>query len=67
MNLSEAIDMVEKDERALQEKYAKLAEEEQDPFVKVFFARIVKDAKKHEQKLHKKYEKILAALSKKAF
>lgn len=67
MNLSEAIDLVEKDERALQEKYSRLVDEETDPFVKAFFNRIVKDAKKHEKKLHKKYEKILATLNKKAF
>ena len=67
MNLSEAIDMVVKDERMLQEKYAKIAEQEVDPFVKTFFNRIVKDAVKHEKKLHKKYEKLLAALNKKTF
>ncbi len=67
MNLSEAIDMVAKDERALQEKYLKLADEETDPFVKAFFNRIVKDATKHEKKLHKKYEKVLSSLSKKTF
>lgn len=67
MNLSEAIDMVTKDERELQEKYLKLADQETDPFAKAFFNRIVKDAAKHEKKLHKKYEKILATLNKKAF
>lgn len=67
MNLSEAIDMVAKDERALQEKYLKMADEETDPFVKAFFNRIVKDAVKHEKKIHKKYEKILSALNKKTF
>ena len=53
MNLSEAIDMVVKDERSLQEKYLKLADGETDPFVKAFFNRIVKDATKHEKKLQK--------------
>ncbi|MEP9410257.1 MAG: hypothetical protein HRF42_02440 [Candidatus Brocadia sp.] len=67
MNLSEAIDMVEKDERSLQEKYLKLAEQETDPFVKTFFNRIVKDAIKHEKKVHKKYKKILSSLNKKVF
>ena len=67
MNLSEAIDMVTKDERELQEKYLKMADQETDPFVKAFFNRIVKDAAKHEKKLHKKYEKILSALNKKIF
>ena len=67
MNLSEAIDMIAKDERALQEKYLRLADEESDPFVKAFFNRIVKDATKHERKVNKKYAKILAALSKKTF
>lgn len=67
MNLSEAIDMVAKDERALQEKYLKMADQETDPFVKAFFNRIVKDAVKHEKKIHKKYEKILSALNKKTF
>ena len=67
MNLSEAIDLVAKDERELQEKYLKMADQEADPFVKAFFNRIVKDATKHEKKLHKKYEKILASLSKKTF
>jgi len=67
VNLSEAIDMVTKDERELQEKYLKLADQETDPFAKAFFNRIVKDAAKHEKKLHKKYEKILSTLSKKTF
>ncbi len=67
MNLSEAIDMVAKDERALQEKYLKMADQETDPFVKAFFNRIVKDAVKHEKKIHKKYEKILSSLNKKTF
>lgn len=67
MNLSEAIDMVTKDERELQEKYLKMADQETDPFAKAFFNRIVKDAAKHEKKLHKKYEKILSTLSKKTF
>ena len=67
MNLSEAIEMVAKDERELQEKYLKMADQETDPFVKAFFNRIVKDATKHEKKLRKKYEKILASLSKKTF
>ena len=67
MNLSEAIDMVTKDERELQEKYLKMADRETDPFVKAFFNRIVKDAAKHEKKLHKKYEKILSTLNKKTF
>jgi len=67
VNLSEAIDMVTKDERELQEKYLKMADQETDPFTKAFFNRIVKDAAKHEKKLHKKYEKILAALNKKTF
>ncbi len=59
--------MVTKDERELQEKYLKMADKETDPFVKAFFNRIVKDAAKHEKKLHKKYEKILSALNKKTF
>ena len=67
MNLSEAIDMVTKDERELQEKYLKMADQETDPFTKAFSNRIVKDAAKHEKKLHKKYEKILSALNKKTF
>ena len=67
MDLSEAMDMVTKDERELQEKYLKMADQETDPFVKAFFNRIVKDAAKHEKKLHKKYEKILTALNKKTF
>ena len=67
MNLSEAIEMVAKDERELQEKYLKMGDTETDPFVKAFFNRIVKDARKHEKKLRKKYEKILASLNKKTF
>ena len=67
MNLSEAIDMVTKDERELQEKSLKMADTETDPFAKAFFNRIVKDAAKHEKKLHKKYEKILSTLNKKTF
>lgn len=50
MNLTEAIDMVAKDERDLQSKYTKLADGETDPFVKAFLNRIVKDAIKHEKK-----------------
>ena len=38
MNLSEAMDMVIKDEIELQEKYVKLAEQETDPLLKAFFA-----------------------------
>ena len=67
MNLSEAIETVARDERELQEKYLKMADQETDPFVKAFFNRIVKDATKHEKKLRKKYEKILASLNKKTF
>ena len=44
-----------------------MADQETDPFAKAFFNRIVKDAAKHEKKLHKKYEKILSALNKKTF
>lgn len=61
------MDMVTKDERELQEKYLKMADQETDPFAKAFFNRIVKDAAKHEKKLHKKYEKILSTLNKKTF
>ncbi|GEM_PF-1836212 len=67
MDISEAMDTVMNDERALQEKYAKLAEQENDPFVKAFFNRIVKDATKHEKKVWKKHEKILATLKKRTF
>ncbi len=67
MNLSQALDMVAKDERELQEKYLKLADQETDPFVKAFFQRIVKDAAKHEKKVHKKYSKLLSTLSKKTY
>ncbi|TVM03856.1 MAG: hypothetical protein CV087_03035 [Candidatus Brocadia sp. WS118] len=67
MNLTDAIDMVAKGERDLQEKYTKLAEEETDPFVKAFLHRIVKDAIKHEKKIYKKYEKVLATLNKKTY
>jgi rubrerythrin len=67
MNLSEAMQMVIKDKQDMQEKYAKLAEQETDPLLKTFFNRSVKDAKKHEKKLHKKYEKLLSALKKEAF
>lgn len=67
MNLSEAMDMVARDERELQEKYLKLADQENDPFVKAFFNRVVKDARKHEKKVYKKYTKVLASLSKKIY
>ncbi|MCF6148624.1 MAG: hypothetical protein E3K37_08190 [Candidatus Kuenenia sp.] len=67
MDLPDALEMVINDERELQEKYKKLAEEEQNPFVKAFFKRIVKDALKHEKKVHKKYEKLLSALKKKTY
>ncbi len=53
MNLSEVMDMVARDERELQEKYQKPAEQETDPFVKAFFSRVVKDAAKHEKKVQK--------------
>ncbi|BBO18474.1 conserved hypothetical protein [Candidatus Brocadia pituitae] len=59
--------MVAKDERELQEKYSKVIEQETDPFVKAFLQRIVKDAIKHEKKVYKKYEKVLAALNKKTY
>ena len=67
MNLSEALEMVAKDERELQEKYLKLSEQESDPFVKAFFNRIVKDAVKHEKKVYKKYQKIITTLNKKTY
>lgn len=67
MNLSEAMDMVAKDERELQEKYSKLASQETDPFVQVFLKRIVKDAIKHEKKVRKKYSKLLSTLNKKTY
>ncbi|MCF6156513.1 MAG: hypothetical protein E3K36_15015 [Candidatus Brocadia sp.] len=67
MDLSQALDIVAKDERELQEKYLKLADQETDPFVKAFFHRIVKDAVKHEKKVNKKYEKILRTISKKTY
>ncbi len=67
MNLSEAMDMVIKDENEFQEKYTKLAEQETDPLLKTFFNRIVKDAKRHEKKLHKKYARILSTLKKRTF
>ena len=67
MNLSEAMDMVIKDEVELQEKYIKFAEQETDPLLKAFFTRIVKDAKYHEKKLHKKYGKLLSTLKKRTF
>lgn len=65
--LSETMDMVARDERELQEKCLKLAEQETDSFVKAFFSRIVKDAAKHEKKVHKKYAKLLSTLSKKTY
>lgn len=67
MDLSQALDMVAKDERELQEKYLKIADEETDPFVKAFFHRIVKDAIRHEKKVYKKYEKILNTINKKTY
>ncbi|GAN32642.1 MAG: hypothetical protein DYG83_01915 [Candidatus Brocadia sp. AMX2] len=67
MDLYQALDMVAKDERQVQEKYLKLAEQETDPFVKAFFHRIVKDAVRHEKKVYKKYEKILHTVSKKTY
>ncbi|MBE7446906.1 MAG: hypothetical protein HS132_17465 [Planctomycetia bacterium] len=67
MNLFDAFDMVAKDEKALQEKYLKHADQETDPFVKAFFNRIVKDAVKHENKVYKKYEKILKTINKKTY
>lgn len=67
MNLTEAMEMVIKDEAELQEKYTKLAEQEADPLVKTFFSRIAKDSKKHKKKLQKKYEKLLSTLKKRTF
>ena len=38
-----------KEEKEVQEKYSKLAEQETDPFLKAFFHGIVKDSTKHEK------------------
>ena len=62
MNLSEAMEMVIKEEKELQEKYIKLAEQETDPLLKAFFNGIVRDSTKHEKKLNKKYTKLLSTL-----
>jgi rubrerythrin len=62
MNLSEAMEMVIKEEQELQKKYTKLLEQEKDPFLKAFFNGIVKDSTKHEKKLNKKYVKLLSTL-----
>ena len=62
MNLSEAMEMVIKEEKELQEKYTKLAEQETDPLLKVFFNGIIKDSTKHEKKLNKKYVKLMSTL-----
>ena len=62
MNLSEAMEMVMKEEQELQKKYTKLAEQEKDPFLKAFFNGVVKDSTKHEKKLNKKYVKLLSTL-----
>lgn len=67
MNLSEAIEIVIKDEIELQEKYTKLAEKQTDPLLKAFFDRIVIDAQNHERKLRKKYAKLLHTLKKRMF
>jgi rubrerythrin len=62
MNLSEAMEMVIKEEKELQEKYTKLVEQETDPLLKAFFNGIVKNSKKHEKILNKKYVKLLSTL-----
>ncbi len=62
MNLSEAMEMVIKEEKEVKEKYSKLAEQETNPFLKAFFHGIVKDSAKHEKKLNKKYTKLLSTL-----
>lgn len=67
MDLSEAMNMVAKDERDLQEKYSNFANHESDPLVKAFLKRIVIDAQKHEKKVYKKYSKLLSSLTKKTY
>ena len=62
MNLSEAMEMVIKEEKELQDKYTKLAEKETDPLLKAFFNGIVKNSTKHEKILNKKYVKLLSTL-----
>ncbi len=62
MNLSEAMEMVIKEEQELRKKYKKLAEQEKDPLLKAFFNGVVKDSTKHEKKLNKKYVKLLSTL-----
>ncbi len=62
MNLSEAMEMVIKEEKELQVKYTKFAEQETDPLLKAFFNGILKDSTKYEKKLNKKYAKLLSTL-----
>ncbi len=62
MNISDAMEMVIKEEKELQGKYKALAEQNTDPLLKAFFNGIVKDSAKHEKKLNKKYVKLLATL-----
>ncbi len=66
MHLSEAMEMVIKEEKEIQNKYIKLAEQETDPLLKAFFNGTVKDSIKHEKKLNKKYVKLLSTLKKRA-
>ena len=66
MHLTEAMEMVIKEQKELQNKYTKLAEQETDPLLKAFFNRITKDSIKQEKKLNKKYVKLLSRLNKRS-
>ncbi len=62
MNLSEAMEMAIEEVKVLQEKYTKLAEQTTDPMLKTFFNGIIRDSKKYEKKVNKKYVKLLSTL-----
>ena len=64
MHLTEAMEMVIKEEKETQNKYTKLAEQETDSLLKAFFNGIVKDSIILEKKVNKKYLKLLSTLNK---
>ena len=64
MHLTEAMEMVIKEQKELQNKYTKLAEQETDSLLKAFFNGIIKDSIIHEKKVNKKHLKLLSTLSK---
>ncbi len=64
MHLTEAMKVVIQEQKELQNKYTKLAEQETDSLLKAFFNGIVKGSIIREKKMNKKYLKLLTTLNK---